>query len=239
MELVGLSALPICFLLLAVFTTQQFRTWSAHVPVTEREGGLFRHYCFGCPQRYVLCATAYFLANALFFLLLFGAAQLSGTIGEATAPWLALTLAVVVPALPGANHWRNWLRYQLQRYAFRPALPSPAEAQLWRELHAAPTPPASADHTQHDWHRLLFLCGLLQRAVENHPRRRADAELSELSGFVRQKTVALQQRGERNAQLQELLLGCCYLAIARLIVHDYHSERERRAQLGAMGLPLR
>ena len=247
MELVGFSALPYCLLLLAVFTTQQFRSWPAHVPITEREGGLFRHYCFGCPRRYALCASAYFCANAAFYLLLFGIASLAGLSGGASMPWLLLVLAIVIPDLPGLNRPRNQLRYLLQRYVFRPALPSPTEARLWRELsREAPIVPTrnlmdesggpDGLRNTRNWEHLLFLTALLQRLVENNSERRHHAEVAELAGFVRQKTHALERRGVRNAELLELLLGCCYLALARLIVHDAHSEQERRARLGELGL---
>lgn len=251
MELMGFSALPYCLLLLAMFTTQQFRSWPAHVPITEREGGLFRHYCFGCAHRYLLCASIYFFANALLYLLLFGVAWFAGLGGNASMPWLLLVLVIAVPALPGLNRPRNQLRYLLQRYAFRPALPSPAEARLWHELsREAPVnsvepgetrivPPDAHARNARSWEHLLYLTALLQRLVENNPGHRRHAEVAELTGFVGHKTRSLEQRGVRNAELLELLLGCCYLAIARLVVHDAHSDAERHARLGELGLTPR
>jgi|GEM_PF-2999325 len=249
MEFSWFSAWPFCFLLLAVFTTQQFRCWPAHVPITEREGGIFRHYCFGCARRYLLCASLYFFANAAFYVLLLAIAALAGISANASTPWLLLVVAIVLPSLPGLSRPRNALRYQLQRHVFSPALPSPSEAQLWRELcysdsdiPAAQAPQEMlqtvAERSARRWEKLLLVSAQLQQILEANPRHPRHAELAELVGFIREKTVSLQQRGVRDTALLELLLGCCYLAVARLVVHETRSETERRARLWELGLPI-
>lgn len=242
MELSGFAALPYCLLLLAVYTTQAFRCWPAHMPIGERDAGTFRYCCFGCGSRYLLFASLYFLANAAFYFLLFVAAWLGGAADNASAPWLLLLLAIVLPGLPGLDRPRNALRYRLQRLVFRPALPSPEEAHLWRRLCHSPCvirTDESETHTIGDrWEKLLLLSERLQRVVEHNPDHRNHAELAELTAFIHEKTSALQRRDKQDAQLLELLLGCCYLAIARLVTHERRDAAGRQARLRELGLQL-
>jgi hypothetical protein len=248
----------LCLLLLAIHSAQQFRCWPEHAPISEVEGRTFRQYCFGRAGHYVLLASGYFLLNTALYLGLLGLAALAGVAMNATTPWLLLVLTIVLPTLPGFSRLHNELRYQLQRYVFRPTLPSSAEAHLWRQLcrqrdrvepHIKVTTPAlrvtpeppTAERCNLRWQRLLFISAELNRMLEQDSTPWRQEELGELAAVVREKIAALQhcnREALQDEELLELLLGCCYLAIARLILHDFHTRASRRAVLYRFGLRL-